>query len=195
MYDSFFIKLDNCGSGPCYTLHGGLLKYTLTVPFLYTHMLISSMKTDESKPDEKKKVAIKKLIFHLLSSKWLFTVSFVPTIDSCYNCASFTRYKINIITTQSQIQDKYHNHTILDRTTEVQQIPFSKNVFLRIQLFLLKALKLCLYLSMVNGPTINRVCIQLIYIQVNELILGAVNELQRTDIYTLMNYNEQIFTG
>ena len=78
-----------------------LLKYTLTVPFLYTHMLISSMKTDESKPDEKKKVAIKKLIFHLLSSKWLFTVSLVPTRDSCYNCASFTRYKINIITTQS----------------------------------------------------------------------------------------------
>ena len=101
--NSFFIKLDNCGSGPCYTLHGGLLKTTLTVPFLYTGKLfISPMKTDESKPDEKKEIiAIKKLIFHLLSSKWLFTVSLVPTIDSCYNCASFTRYEINIITTQS----------------------------------------------------------------------------------------------
>ena len=78
MYDSFFIKLDNCGSGPCYTLHGGLLKYTLTVPFLYTHMLISSMKTDESKPDEKKKVAIKKLIFHLLSSNGYLLFPWFP---------------------------------------------------------------------------------------------------------------------
>ena len=61
IFDSFFIKLDNCGSGPCYTLHGGVLKTTLTVPFLYTDKLfISPMKTDESKPDEKKKLSLLK---------------------------------------------------------------------------------------------------------------------------------------